>query len=176
MAFTSMRQGKRSVWTQLALVSKDADSPIAAIAKVLLVAFVVVSLCSGCRSVPLFPLDATPSQARAAAESLAKVASFNKVQWAGIFLIGFSLAAFHPWVFLFVRSRKVQLAAAVAGVGFIFVPSLLYGNETLIVCFALAFLVFYFFAQRADHNAPVCRLGELKRESARNGANPSGFG
>jgi hypothetical protein len=71
----------------------------------------------------------------------AKLKSMQGVQVIGTILILCSLACFYPPIFMMVRSRILQAALGVVGIGLICLPTLLVGNETRLLYIAIGSLV-----------------------------------
>lgn len=93
-----------------------------------------------------------PSWKDTAREIAAKLESFKEVQWAGVGLLVFALACFHPAVRAVVGGGKIVPAlAAVGGLVLIFGPSLVVGNEKFLLGGVLVVLLGAFLVVRLSH-------------------------
>jgi hypothetical protein len=91
-------------------------------------------------------------------ETAAKLSSLKGVVWIGILLFVFGVAsAVYPPLKLIVGSLTTSVVCAAAGVALIILPSLIVGNEILILCAGGGTVLVYWFAHRHGHTR-----GELK--------------
>jgi hypothetical protein len=92
------------------------------------------------------------SQKDTAREAAAKLASLRPVVWVGIllFIVGAASAVYPPLKVL-VGSITTSAVVAVAGLALIVLPSLVVGNEILIMCVGVGGAGLYFFAHRHGH-------------------------
>jgi hypothetical protein len=89
------------------------------------------------------------SQVNMGSNVQAKLNSWRPVQFLGIALILGALACFHPIVFLAInKNRTMQIAAGASGFACLILPSLIVGNEKLLLYISLAivagFVVWHF--------------------------------
>lgn len=90
-----------------------------------------------------------PAQKNMVAEVGAKLASMRPVMYVGIAVFLFGAASlFWPPLKLIVGSTTTSVVACIAGVAMIALPSVIAGNEILIMCVAIGGVVAYFFAHR----------------------------
>lgn len=83
-----------------------------------------------------------------AREMVAKLGSLRPVMWVGIFVLLFGLASFHPILRAIVGSVTTSVIIVVAGLGMIVLPSLIVGNEILILGVGVGAVVLYWFSHR----------------------------
>ncbi len=89
------------------------------------------------------------AQKDVAREIGAKLKSLSILVYVGIIIVLFGGASlFWPPLKLIVGSNTTSLACIAIGVGFIMLPSLIVGNEILILCVGAGALGLYFFAHR----------------------------
>jgi hypothetical protein len=90
-----------------------------------------------------------PAQKNTIAETGAKLASLRPVMYVGIAVFLFGAASlFWPPLKLIVGSTTTSVVACVAGVAMIALPSLIAGNEVLIMCIGVGGVAAYYFAHR----------------------------
>jgi len=93
-----------------------------------------------------------PAQKNTVAEVGAKLASLRPVMYIGILVFLFGAASLvYPPLKLIVGSATTSAVACVAGVAMIALPSLIAGNEILIMCVAVGGLGIWWFAHRHGH-------------------------
>lgn len=89
------------------------------------------------------------AQKDTAREVAAKLSSLKGVVWVGVLVFLFGAAsAFWPPLKVIVGSVTTSAIACVAGLALIVLPSLIAGNEILILCGGIGAVVLYFFAHR----------------------------
>jgi len=90
------------------------------------------------------------AQKDTAREMAAKLSSLKGVVWVGIlvFLFGAASFAWPPLKVLVGGSVTTSLVISVAGLALIVLPSIIVGNEILILCVALGGAVLYWFSHR----------------------------
>lgn len=88
------------------------------------------------------------SQKDTAREMAAKLGSLRPVMWVGILIFLFGLASFHPMLRAIVGSVTTSVIIVVAGLAMIVLPSLIVGNEILIMGVAVGGIVLYWFSHR----------------------------
>lgn len=82
-------------------------------------------------------------------ESLAKLSSLRPVMYVGIALFIFGAASFvWPLLKVVVGSATTSAVITVAGLALIILPTVVVGNETLILCIGVGAIVAYWFAHR----------------------------
>ena len=102
------------------------------------------------------------SQKDTAREIGAKLASLRPVMYVGIVIFLFGAASlFWPPLKLLVGSTTTSLVAIAAGISLIVLPSLVAGNEILILAVALGALGLYWFSHR--HGKARGELESMKR-------------
>jgi hypothetical protein len=85
-------------------------------------------------------------------EIAAKLSSLKGVVWVGILLFIFGAAsAVYPPLKVIVGSLTTSLVCAAAGIALIVLPSLIVGNEILILCVGGGVVIIYWFAHRHGH-------------------------
>lgn len=83
------------------------------------------------------------------AETAAKLASMRPVMYVGILLVLFGLASlFWPLLKMIVGSTTTSVMCVVAGGALIVLPSLVVGNEILILCVGVGAVALYWFSHR----------------------------
>lgn len=93
-----------------------------------------------------------PAQKNTVAEVGAKLASLRPVMYVGIAVFLFGAASLvYPPLKLIVGSATTSAVACVAGVAMIALPSLIAGNEILIMCVAVGGVGVWWFAHRHGH-------------------------
>lgn len=103
------------------------------------------------------------AQKDTAREFGAKLSSMKGIMWAGVLLFTFGIAsAFWPPLKVIVGSVTTSAVACVAGVALIVLPSLIVGNEILILCIAGGAVVVHFLAHR--HATIHTKLKDLEKE------------
>lgn len=101
------------------------------------------------------------SQKDTAADITAKMASVRWIQWVGIVLALFGLAAlFYPPLSLIIGSPTTAIACAAAGGALIFLPIVIVGHEILILGVAAAALLLWVFAH--SHGSLTAELSTVK--------------
>lgn len=104
-----------------------------------------------------------PSQKDTAREIGAKLSSLKGVVWVGVLLFIFGAAsAFYPPLKMIVGSVTTSAVACAAGLALIVLPSLIVGNELLILGVAGGAVGLYFFSHR--HASVHSELKTLKGE------------
>ena len=94
-----------------------------------------------------------PAQKNTIAEVGAKLASLRPVMYVGIVVFLFGAASLvYPPLKLIVGSATTSVIACVAGVAMIALPSVIAGNEILIMCIAVGAVGVYWFAHRHGHS------------------------
>jgi ABC-type anion transport system duplicated permease subunit len=88
------------------------------------------------------------AQKDVAREVAAKLGSLRPVMWVGILVLLFGLASFHPYLRAIVGSVTTSVVIVVAGLGMIVLPSLIVGNEILILGAGVGVVVLYWFSHR----------------------------
>lgn len=88
------------------------------------------------------------AQKDVAREMAAKLGSLRPVMWVGILLVLFGIASFHPYLKPIVGSVTTSVIITVAGLGMIVLPSLIVGNEILILGVGVGAVVLYWFSHR----------------------------
>jgi hypothetical protein len=90
------------------------------------------------------------AQKDVAREMAAKLGSLKGIVWIGVlvFLFGAASAVYPPLKLLVGGSVTTSAVIAVAGLSLIVLPTLIVGNEILILCVALGGAALYFFAHR----------------------------
>jgi hypothetical protein len=88
------------------------------------------------------------AQKDVAREMAAKLGSLRPVMWVGILVLLFGIASFHPYLRALVGSVTTSVIITVAGLGMIVLPSLIVGNEILILGVGLGAVVLYWFSHR----------------------------
>jgi len=83
-----------------------------------------------------------------AREMTAKLGSLRPVMWVGIFVLLFGIGSFHPYLRAIVGSVTTSVIIVVAGLGMIVLPSLIVGNEILILGVGVGAVVLYWFSHR----------------------------
>lgn len=103
------------------------------------------------------------AQKDTAREMAAKLGSLRGIVWLGVlvFLFGAASAVWPPLKVLVGGSITTSAVIAGAGVALIILPSLIVGNEILILCVALGGAALYFFAHR--HGGLRGQLEALKK-------------
>lgn len=98
-----------------------------------------------------------------AREMAAKLGSLKGVVWVGVlvFLFG-AVSFFYPPLKLLIGSTTTSAVIAAAGLALIILPTLIVGNEILILCIALGAAGLYWFSHRHGHIRG--RLTELEKE------------
>lgn len=82
-------------------------------------------------------------------ETAAKLAALRPVMYIGIFVFLFGAASlFYPPLKLIVGSATTSVMAIAAGLALIVLPSMIVGNELLILCVALGAVGIYWFSHR----------------------------
>jgi hypothetical protein len=85
-------------------------------------------------------------------ETAAKLSSLKGVVWVGILLFVFGAAsAVYPPLKLIVGSLTTSVVCAASGIALIILPSLIVGNEILILCVGVGAVLIWFFAHRHGH-------------------------
>lgn len=101
------------------------------------------------------------AQKDTAREVAAKLSSLKGIVWIGVLLFVFGVAsAVYPPLKLIVGSLTTSLVCAAAGVALIVLPSLIVGNEILILSVAGGAVILYWFAHR--HGGVSGELRALK--------------
>ena len=77
-----------------------------------------------------------------------KLAALRPVMYVGIAFMLASAAMFFPVVYAFVGSRTIQLAVGLAGLGMTILPTLIVGQENLILIIGVLAVAMYIFAHR----------------------------
>jgi len=88
------------------------------------------------------------AQKDVAREMTAKLGSLRPVMWVGILVLLFGIASFHPYLRAIVGSVTTSVIIVVAGLGMIVLPSLIVGNEILILGVGVGAVVLYWFSHR----------------------------
>jgi len=88
------------------------------------------------------------AQKDVAREMAAKLGSLRPVMWVGILVLLFGIASFHPYLRVIVGSVTTSVIIVVAGLGMIVLPSLIVGNEILILGVGVGAIVLYWFSHR----------------------------
>jgi hypothetical protein len=89
------------------------------------------------------------AQKDTARELSAKLASLKGIVWVGVVLFLFGLASvFYPPLQAIIGSVTTSIAITVGGVALMVLPSLIVGNEILILCGVGATVVVWFYAHR----------------------------
>jgi DNA-binding transcriptional LysR family regulator len=82
----------------------------------------------------------------------AKLNSLKGVVWLGVLVFLFGVAsAFYPPLKLIVGSVTTSAACALAGLALIFLPTLIAGNELLILGVSIGVVALWFVAHRHGH-------------------------
>lgn len=102
------------------------------------------------------------AQKDTARELGAKLGALKGVVWVGVLLFVFGAAsAFYPPLKLIVGSVTTSAVIAASGLALIVLPSLIVGNEILILCIGVGVAGVYFFAHR--HGSVHAELKTLKK-------------
>lgn len=102
------------------------------------------------------------SQKDTGREIAAKLSSLKGVVWVGVLVFLFGAAsAFYPPLKIIVGSTTTSAVACVAGLALIVLPSLIVGNEVLMISVAIGAVLLYFFAHR--HASIHAELKTLKK-------------
>jgi hypothetical protein len=102
------------------------------------------------------------AQKDTAREMAAKLSSLKGVVWIGVLVFLFGAASlFYPPLKLIVGSTTTSIMAIVAGLALIVLPSLIVGNEILILAGGLGAVVLYWWAHR--HGSIHAELKTLKK-------------
>lgn len=102
------------------------------------------------------------AQKDTAREFTAKLSSLKGVVWVGVLVFLFGAAsAFYPPLKLIVGSTTTSAVACAAGLALIVLPSLVVGNEVLMISVGVGAVVLYFFAHR--HAGIHAELKTLKK-------------
>jgi hypothetical protein len=89
-------------------------------------------------------------------EISAKLAAMRPIQFAGIALLVAALAMFHPVVRAIVGSGKeMQMTVGAAGLGLIFAPQFIAGNEGIIIVIVAVALLFIYLNSRHSYNKGI---------------------
>ena len=89
------------------------------------------------------------AQKDTARELSAKLASLKGIVWVGVAMFMFGLASiFYPPLKLIIGSVTTSVAVLVGGIALMILPSLIVGNEMLILCCVGAGVGLWFFAHR----------------------------
>jgi len=88
------------------------------------------------------------AQKDVAREMAAKLGSLRPVMWVGILVLLFGIASFHPYLRAIVGSVTTSVIIVVAGLGMIVLPSVIVGNEILILGAGVGAIVLYWFSHR----------------------------
>lgn len=101
----------------------------------------------------------------------AKLGSMKPVQFVGIVLIVAALAMFHPAVRAITMSTTLQAVTGMAGVAMIALPSVVVGNEKLILIAGIALPIAYFFIWKHGHLQGIVNMVKTEPTKA-NGPHP----
>lgn len=103
------------------------------------------------------------AQKDVAREMAAKLGSLKGIVWIGVlvFLFGAASAVYPPLKVIVGGSLTTSVVIAAAGLALIVLPTLIVGNEILILCVALGGAGLYFFAHR--HASVHSELKTLKK-------------
>jgi len=88
------------------------------------------------------------AQKDVAREMAAKLGSLRPVMWVGVLLFVFGLASFHPYLRAIIGSVTTSLVILAAGLLLMVLPTLIVGNELLILGGTLGVTAVYIFAIR----------------------------
>ncbi len=101
------------------------------------------------------------AQKDTARELTAKLSSLRGITWLGVVVFLFGVAsAFYPPLKVIVGSLTTSAACAAAGLALIILPTLIVGNEILIISIAVGAVGIYWFAHR--HGGVHAELKSLK--------------
>lgn len=102
------------------------------------------------------------SQKDTGREVAAKLVALKGVVWVGVLVFLFGAAsAFYPPLKLIVGSTTTSAVACASGLALIVLPSLVVGNEVLMICIGVGAVGLYFFAHR--HASIHSELKTLKK-------------